>query len=40
MSEDIVISQPNCADAVDINALPVAEALQRINTLVDVVPDT
>jgi molybdopterin molybdotransferase len=40
MSEDIVISQPSCADAVDSNALPVAEAIQRINAIVEAVQDT
>ncbi|WP_455218654.1 molybdopterin molybdotransferase MoeA [Kaarinaea lacus] len=40
MSDDIVISQPSCADAVDSTALPVAEAIQRINALVDIVKDT
>ena len=40
MSEDIVINQPSCADAVDATALPVEEAIQRINAIADVVEDT
>ena len=40
MSDDIVISQPSCADAVDTTALPVAEAIQRINSIVEVVSES
>jgi len=40
MNENIAINQPNCADAVDSNALSVAAAMQRINALVAVVADT
>ena len=39
MSEDIVVNQPSCADGIDINALPVEDAMQRINALISVVTD-
>jgi len=40
MNEDIVINQPSCADAVDRGALSVADAMQRINTLIHDIEDT
>ena len=39
MSEDLVINQPSCADGIDVNALPVEEAMQRINASISVVRD-
>ena len=40
MSEEIVISQPSCADDIDINALSVSEAVRRINATIKAVQDT
>lgn len=40
MSEETVINQPSCADAVDSNALSVTEAMQRINNLVHEIKDS
>ncbi len=40
MAENIVINQSSCADDVDKSALPVSRAVQRINALIRVVPDT
>ena len=40
MSEDIVISQPSCADDIDKNALSVSEAVRRIYATINVVQDT
>ncbi|WP_455206412.1 molybdopterin molybdotransferase MoeA, partial [Kaarinaea lacus] len=40
MSEQFVISQPSCADDIDINALSVSEAVRRINATIKVVQET
>lgn len=40
MNDGVVINQPSCADRFDINALPVEQAMQRINALINVVQET
>jgi len=40
MNDDTITIQPSCADDIDINALPVSEAITRINALVKVVEET
>jgi len=40
MNKPISINQPSCADAFDVNALSVRDAMQRINALIDVLHET
>jgi len=40
MNKPISINQPSCADAFDVDALSVPEAMQRINALIEVLHET